>query len=74
MNAEALPLAVRSFDRDARGRVVAERWCAATNKRPNANRARTWCGYWVTLPCGFERRWPTCPECLAITGGGEANA
>lgn len=43
-------------------------WCACqTDKEPEdgLNNVPTVCGYFVVLPWGFDKRIPTCPECLA---------
>lgn len=57
---------VKSLDRDERGHVVGERWCAL-KRRVRGRRPRyrdveetACCGRYVMLPAGYEHREPTC--------------
>jgi hypothetical protein len=63
----APPWCVMSLDR-ADGFMV-ERWCAMLVQPKGEPRYRDYvrsdCGYTVTLPCGFEKREPTCEECIS---------
>jgi hypothetical protein len=57
---------VMSFERDADGRVIGQRWCATRKKTTRyQDNVRTLCGYNVILPGGINTRHPDCPECLA---------
>ena len=57
---------VKSLDRDAKGRVVAARWCSMKRRvrgRKPAYRdseKTSCCGLYVPLPGGYEHREPTC--------------
>jgi len=42
-----------------------EGWCACRGLRYRDN-AQTLCKHFVIAPLGFERREPTCPECLNV--------
>lgn len=43
-------------------------WCACVHDIINheALSVRTVCGRFVTLPWGFTKRLPTCPQCLRV--------
>lgn len=59
---------VKHLERDHDGAVRWEWWCRLAHQPKTQPRysdtKKTACGYVVTLPCGFERRRPTCTECL----------
>jgi pyrimidine deaminase RibD-like protein len=47
-------------------------WCATKSGRRYAEgitNAPTKCKHYVTLPCGYERRVPTCVECIEAMKG-----
>jgi hypothetical protein len=49
-------------------------WCAAqANEQPNecVNLIPTACGRCVVLPCGFQKRVPTCSDCQRSLSGND---
>lgn len=50
--------------RDAAWRITGTVWCAVSQS-VYTDQPATACGNVVVLPCGFEKRKPTCPECVS---------
>ena len=70
----AVSWCVKSFDRDSHGRVTGERWCRMARRvygdQPayRDSEQTACCGGYVTLPCGYEKREPTCDGKLGANG------
>jgi len=63
------------FTRDTAGRTIRIDWCVMKRRvrgvEPKYRDSEvTLCGYFVVLPCGYERRAPTCADCVEKRGRG----